>query len=460
MEQSPEKILKKSFISQGSGIEFIDPTRVSTDSREISPGDLFVPIVGDKFDGHDFISHVISKGAASFLSNDDCWKKLDKNIKKSGIEVTDTLLAYQEIARYWRKRNNIKLAAVTGSSGKTTVKELVSCILSESGPYLATEGSFNNEIGVPKTLLKIEPQHQAGILEFGARHEKDIEFLVELAQPNVCCILNIGNAHLGEFGSIEKLRKTKLEMINYAGPEATIIYLNDDPLIRDTARALTNRAISFGTENGANVKVTGKNQTELGMDIDLSYQSTELNLSMKTSHTSLPINCAAAAAIALALGIELNFIKKGLEKFEPPEGRFSIHRLNNKMIVDDAYNANPESMRSGMNSLHEHFPDAKKVLVLGDMLELGETSKSEHEKIGKIALELNPLAIYTVGKESSWISNYARSNNKITVEHYSNCSSLLAEIDNILASGDLFYVKGSNSIKLKDFVNKAVEKLK
>ena len=366
-------------LSKSQPLAEVLPDKFVTDTRAITKGDFFVPLVGETFNGHDFIDSAVESGAAGFFYEGRYSDKISEASLPFGIEVTDTLVAFQKIAQGYRKTlTNLTLIAITGSNGKTTVKEILNHILQTAGPAYATFGSFNNEIGVPKSLLQIKPEHKFAALEFGARKECDIEFLVQMANPNIGSVLNAGGAHIETFGDEKTLLKTKTEMATSSSLDMTFIYPKEDRRIDKIAQTFKRSNLSFGINDG-DITVINSSFIENGkMTLSFRTPQGDLSVVMGCCHETLPINCAAAVAMALAAGIKPDIIKKGLELFQGVSGRFQVMRLKNLTLVDDAYNANPQSMRAGLGSLKKSFAKDRFTLILGDMLEVGPQTKQEH----------------------------------------------------------------------------------
>ena len=439
------------------------PETISTDSRQIKNGDWFIPLIGENFDGHNFIKEVVSKGASGFFYTSSYKDKLDKSLCEKGVEVSDTLKALQAIAHGLRRTlGHTKIIALTGSTGKTTTKEMTGLLLQQIGKTYFSKESFNNEIGVPLSLLKLSQNHRYTVLEFGARHQGDIEFLNSLAEPDVVACLNIGITHLGEFGSIEKLVETKLEIFRQSQKNSILVAFNDDSRILNAAKKMDRKLITFGLNPGANVRVKDvsfkKQPNGPVMDIEFEVYRKNISASFSFAHSAYPINLAAAIAMSLAAGADTESITKSLNNINLQNigggGRFNLISLGPLTLIDDCYNANPDSIKAGLETLSKIYPKEKKVLVLGEMLELGPESERLHRAVGEICASIKPSFLITVGTEAQAINDAAlkKGLNQQSVVHFSNVDELMAANFNLQTFGSIIFVKGSNGVKLSKYI--------
>lgn len=430
-------------------------TAWSSDTRTIAAGQWFVPITGENFDGHKFIAEAVQKGASGFFYDAKRQGELPAAILTRGIAVSEPLAAFQCITSGWRKSlKNLKLVALTGSVGKTTTKEMLGGVLKSAGPTFATQASFNNEVGVPKTLQQLAPEHRFAAVEFGARMPGNIRFLCELGAPDVAGLINVGVAHLGIFGSVENLLNTKLEIFRNSPAHAVCVAYHDDPRILKGAKDTGKRVFSFGEDSSADVRLLGSTWLANGdMDVRLGFGTKESKVRLGVSHQAFPINAAAAAAMALAAGVTEDAVREGLQGFRGIKGRYLVHRLPRLVVVDDTYNANPDSMAAGLTTLGRAFPADKKVLVLGDMLELGPESPAEHRKVGQVASSLAPELLIAVGKEAHEIAAGAAALGKGRIRCFANVDDLLAAKLDFRSLGSLLYAKASNGVKLSRLVD-------
>lgn len=431
-------------------------TQWGTDSRSISGETWFVPIVGENFDGHDFINGAMEAGAAGFLYQAGREARFEAKYLHSSVKVTDTLEAYQHIAAGWRQTLEATvIAGITGSVGKTTTKEMISCVFRKAGSCFSTSGSFNNEIGVPKSLLQISDQNQFAILEFGAKRLGNIRFLCDMAKPDIAVLLNVGVAHLGIFGSIENLRNTKLEIFRNCPASATIVANHDDPQILAGARATGKKLLTFGYHQDATLALRAVTICpEKGTtNFEILFQKKLYPVVLNTCHSAFPVNAAAALATGIAAGIPIETTILGLQNFAPIPGRYQILNGLNLTAVDDTYNANPESMKAGLTSVFNQFPDKKITLLLGDMLELGEDGPSMHEKIGEFLRQFRFNRLVTVGKDAHLIQNgLAGKLPADCLSSYKNVTDAIEQCESVLKNTEVLFVKGSNGIGLSRFL--------
>ncbi|MHB8996439.1 MAG: UDP-N-acetylmuramoyl-tripeptide--D-alanyl-D-alanine ligase [Armatimonadota bacterium] len=378
-------------------------TGLTTDSRAVEPGQIFLALQGDKFDGHDYAAAAVKAGAAVIVVSRPLEGLDDKQIL-----VPDTLVALGQIAHHWRSKLSAKVIAVTGSAGKSTTKDLLAAICEQAGPTVATIATENNEIGVPKTLLRVAPEDRFCVVEFGMRGRGQIRQLTEMAGPEIGIITCIGEAHVGLLGSREAIAESKAEMLPLLPFDGVAVLPADDffyPLLRGMCKC---RVISFGEAQDAEVRVlevleetltatwarvqVGKEQVELTVPLPGRY-----NLS----------NALAAAAGALALGCTIGQIKVGIESYTGLQMRGEIiSGPYGSTIINDAYNAHPTSMAAALQMLRN--APGRKIVVFGDMLELGDTAAAAHAKVGELAAEAGVELLVTVGEMAALAAETAR----------------------------------------------------
>ena len=435
------------------------PALIETDSRKIQAGQWYVPIIGDSHDGHVFIESASKAGASGFLYARSHAGKLAPDLLKKGIAVDDTYKAVQALASWWRSEHaDCLVVGITGSSGKTSVKELCAETLSSIAPTLKTVGSLNNELGVPLTLLKLNSTHRFAVIEMGARHRGDIAFLTQIVKQSVGVLLNVGSAHVGEFGSPEKILEAKMEIA--AAPQA--VYFRDDSRIHDAMAEQSRQTYSFGRTSFADVQVVNDTcDTEGRLHLTLKIKGAEKSLVLPYYHEMFGLNVASVLAIALSLGLNAEDCFEGLKAYTGIKGRFQVHRLGEFTLIDDAYNANPHSMKAGLETVRKAFPDKRKIIILGDMRELGEETEAAHREIGLYCAEmLKPDALITIGESSLWLSEEAKVHgiDPRKLRHYSKVEDILPELDQLCRRGELLYVKASNSLKLSKIVDQLLAK--
>ncbi len=371
---------------------------VSIDTRAIKPGQLYIAIKGHNFDGNEFVDKAEQAGASAAIVH----KGVTATIPH--IVVDDTRLALAELAGAWRKKVPVSVVGITGSNGKTTVKEMVAAILSVNGNTLFTQGNLNNDIGVPLTLLRLNEQHRYAVIEMGANHPGEIEYTSNYAQVDVAVITNVGAAHIEGFGSVDGVAKAKGEIIQTL-KQAGVAVINRDDKYFDYWKSVagTRKIISFGLDDGANVTAhTAKTEVinnEFSTTFDLMTEQGVTTVKLKLAGQHNVVNALAATAACLALGIDLNQIKQGLESVKPVTGRLQplVSRLGN-IVIDDTYNANPASLKAGLDVLVNCA--GKPWLVLGAFGELGPESVKIHEKIGELIKAAGVVRLLAVGSDA------------------------------------------------------------
>jgi UDP-N-acetylmuramoyl-tripeptide--D-alanyl-D-alanine ligase len=370
----------------GADVSF---SSVSIDTRSMRRGDLFIAIRGEKFDAHDFLETAASQGAAALMVCRESALDLPK------ITVEDTRIALGDLAREWRKRFGIPVIGVTGSNGKTTVKEMVAAILAVEGEVLSTRGNLNNDIGVPLTLLRLNEQHRYAVIEMGANHSGEIAHTASLALPDVAIITNAGPAHLEGFGDLEGVARAKGELVEKLAESGVAILNVDDRFFEFwRKRAGNKRVLGFGLDGSAEVRATDleMNWTPDGFSnrFTLNYAGTGTPITLRLAGRHNVCNALAAAGAALALGIDAEPIKQGLEGVLPVKGRMQpLAGLCGSLLFDDSYNANPSSFAAAVDVLSQLRGELW--VILGAFAELGESSPALHREVGRYA-KMNGIA--------------------------------------------------------------------
>ncbi|KRW62732.1 UDP-N-acetylmuramoyl-tripeptide--D-alanyl-D-alanine ligase [Pseudomonas sp. TTU2014-080ASC] len=419
---------------------------VSTDSRAISHGQLFVALSGPRFDGHDYLNEVAAKGAVAALVQREV-----SNVAIPQLLVADTRLALGQLGALNRAAFNAPVVAITGSSGKTTVKEMLASILRAGlgGPVLATRGNLNNDLGVPLTLLELAPEHVAAVIELGANHVGEIAYTVALAKPQVALINNAGTAHVGEFGGPEKIVEAKGEILEGLNSEGVaILNLDDAAFSTWQTRAQGRQVRSFSQLNpAASVYATNLLRDERGcpgftLNAGANGQvPVQLNLLGEHNVT----NALAAAAAAITLGVSLDGIKSGLENLQPVKGR-AVAQLapNGACVIDDTYNANPSSVCAAIDILAGF--NGRTLLVLGDIGELGEWAEQGHRQVGSYAVG-KVDALYAVGPLMAFAVSEFGQNGR----HFADQASLIEAL-RTEQGGSTILIKGSRSAAMEKVV--------
>lgn len=453
----------------------ITATRIITDTRQIEAGDIFLAIVGENFDGHQFLSAAADKGAIAAIVSQP-----NSEVSIPQLQVEDTRLAFGQIAAYRRQQHpNLKVIALTGSSGKTTVKEMLRHIFSQveaarsagQSTTLVTRGNLNNDFGVPMMLLELEQQHRYAVLELGANHVGEIAYTAELVKPDVACILNIGTAHLGEFGGRDNIAKTKAEIYQSLSASSTAVVPFDDDYTKQlttTAKKYTPNVIHFGWEQLEEQDATLPDV--YATDVETSALQSRFNLHFAAEATEegieviLPMsgqhnvsNALAAAACAYAAGIAPKIIAAGLNQATSSKGRLGRQTLGIHHIIDDTYNANPNSVRAAADVLAAQ--SGYKILVLGDIGELGDASHDEHYKLGKSIAKKSVDLLLCAGEFAQDTVSGANSEGMQQAFSYATKAELLPKLKAILAEKNnqqqecTLLFKGSRSATMETLID-------
>ena len=420
---------------------------VTTDTRTIESGQLFVALQGPNFDAHDFADSAIKAGAKALLVS----RELKVSVPQ--LVVKDTLMALGQMASWWRSQFSIPFVAVTGSNGKTTVKEMLASIFSQSGNVLSTKGNLNNHIGVPLTLLSVSKNHDAAVIEMGANHANEISYLTNMTRPDVAMINNAAAAHLEGFGSLEGVAKAKGEIYEGLGKDGVAV-INADDQFADYWRGLTknNRRITFGCENPSDVSCTWQASVE-GNLLNVVTPAGNFECSLKLLGKHNVMNALAATAVALGAGVDIEIVKKGLEAMQAVPGRMQPFKgVNGSSIINDTYNANPTSLKAGLGVLAEC--KGKRILVLGDMGELGEDVEKFHTQAGEMAAQEGVDQLFTLGQYSEKASEAFGSKGK----HYQDVDRLVADVKAGLDPDTTVLVKGSRMMRMERVVEALTEK--
>ncbi len=441
-------------------------TEAVIDSRQVIPGSLFVALPGDQVDGHDFVGEAFKQGANFALVDKDfsasyCVMDLREGIQPGALEqlelpccllVADSLKAMQEIAYYWRRKLDVKVIGITGSVGKTTTKEMIAEIISRRFPTLKNEGNYNNEIGLPMTILGLSEGHRRAVLEMGFYVPGEIKFLCDIAQPYIGVITNIGTVHAERAGSQETIAEGKAELVQCLPPDGFAILNYDDPLVREMAGQTTAQVLFYGLSDKADVWADQLEGLGLeGIRFRLHYRNETIHLRVPllgqhSVHTAL-----SAAAVGLVEGLGWQEIVSGLRFGHMQLRLVAIRTASGALMLDDTYNASPQSTLAALNLLDEL--EGRRVAVIGDMLELGNYERKGHEKVGIRAAEVAD-EIITIGQKARMVAKAARDagfpQEMITeVESAQDAIELMKEK---LTRDDVVLIKGSRGMHMDNIV--------
>jgi UDP-N-acetylmuramoyl-tripeptide--D-alanyl-D-alanine ligase len=441
---------------KGEGVLF---NGVSTDSRTLKRGDLFVALNGERFDGSRFVVRAAEKGAVAAMINQEADSD-DLSVGIPLIRVKDTRLGLGQLAAHWRSRFALPVIAVTGSNGKTTTKEMIASILRQVTPteidankpfehVLATEGNLNNDIGVPQMLLRLRSHHEYAVIEMGMNHLGEIAYLTQLTKPTIAVITNAGAAHIEGLGSVEAVARAKAEIFDGLDSQGIAIINADDayaPLWRELAGS--RQILDFGLRDNSRVRADYQTYP-LMSEIKLQLPGGMAAVKLQVPGVHNIYNALAAAAAATALGIKKEWIVSGLESFCGVEGRMQKKLgLHHAQLIDDTYNANPESVRAAMAVLAA--AEGKKILVLGDMGELGKSAVDWHRAIGKDARRFDLDRMLTFGE----LSRYAAEEFGSGAQHFNTLDELLDAAEDLLAEDVTVLIKGSRFMQMERVVKR------
>ena len=433
---------------------------VGTDSRSLPPHCLFVALRGDRFDGHTFVETAVRNGAVAVVVD-----HLIENVSVPQLVVSDTLRALGDVAHYIRTQQKGPVVGVTGSNGKTTTKELISAALRSRGPVHKTQGNLNNLIGVPLTIAARPDNTWASVIEMGMNARHEIERLCEIAAPDVGVITTVGPAHLEGLKTIENVARAKAELFEKLPASATVIVNADDPNIVSIAEpfAGNRRKIRFGRSSGVDVRI-------IGVEADTAHGATRVTLDVAGAsvHAEIPLvgahnaaNAAAAIAVAYALGVSPHDAALSMRQTQIPGSRLRILRgvgPHNVSILDDTYNANPQSMIASFATLAQLAPKgARRIAVVGDMFELGDTAPQLHREVGEAAAKSGAAWVLALGPNASATAEGARKAGA-RGDAYDSIEALNAALDSDLKSGDWLAVKGSRGMKMERVVEHVAQR--
>lgn len=425
----------------------------SIDSRTVKPGELFFAIVGPRVDGHEYVGQAIAAGAIAVV------------VQRGGparfpdapaiVRVKDTTRALQDLGAHVRRARPLRVAGITGSAGKTTAKEMTAAVLAQRFAVLKSEGNLNNTYGLPLMLLRLRQGQEAAVLEMGMSYKGEIARLVEIADPDVGAILNVLKVHLEHFGTIEKIAAAKGELFAGMRPDAIAVYNADDRLVARLGRAFPGPSIAYGLRTkkaqmrAEAIEVDGLRGSRFVLRHDGG--SVPVSLALPGKHNVY--NALAAAAIGRAFGLSGDEIRRGLETVRPASMRGVLHRLANGVeVLDDSYNSNPAAMEKALEALAAASPRGRRVLVSGDMLELGSYEGPAHARLGRRVAEAGIDLFVAVGPLHRKAAGAAASSGAAEVRHFEDSEAAAAFVASAMRPGDLVLVKGSRGMKMERVV--------
>ena len=427
---------------QGEGSALI--TGVTTDSRAVSAGQLFIPLTGERFDGHTYIGSALSSGAAGCLTARTPETLLPGKLY---VRVADTRLALKALAAWYRSRFTLPVVQITGSAGKTTTKEMVAAVLSRRYDTLKTQANFNNDIGTPLTLLGLAPQHQAAVIETGMNHFGEIRYLGEMVRPDIAVITNVGDAHIENLGNTRRgILRAKCEIFQHLSPDGIAVLNGDDPLLNTVA--LPQTILRCGRGENCNVRVTDVDDRGIeGIACTVTTARASYRLTAASPGSFMIYPMAMAAAIGEALGLTGEEIAAGVAAYVPTGSRMHLIRLpEGRLLIDDCYNANPQAMEEALKLLAV-TPARRRAAVLGDMGELGELTVSAHRAIGVLTGELHLDSVIAIGEKARDIASAAPN-----ARWYASVDDAMPVIRAAFTEGTAVLVKASHAMHFENIV--------
>ncbi len=423
-------------------------TGVTTDSRAVQPGQLFIPLVGERFDGHAYISKALEGGAAGCLTAREPETLLPGKLY---IQVADTRLALKALASWYRNKFDLPVVQVTGSAGKTTTKEMIASVLSQRYNTLRTEGNFNNDIGAPLTLLRLMPEHQAAVIETGMNHFGEIRYLGEMVRPDIAVITNVGDAHIENLGNTRQgILRAKCEIFENLTPEGIAVLNGDDELLNTVT--LPQTILRCGVDDGCGVRVTDIDDRGLeGVACTVAIEGERYRLTTSAPGRYMIYPMAMAAAIGRRLGLTGEEIAAGVAAYTTVGSRMHLIRLpGERLVIDDCYNANPQSMAEGLRMLAAS-PAQHRVAVLGDMGELGQLTAQAHRDMGALTRRLGLTAV-AVGEKM-----HALTETDPQAQWFATVEEAMPAIRQLFTPGTAVLVKASHAMHFERIV-KELEK--
>ncbi len=432
--------------------------KVFIDSRNIPAEGLFVAIVGEIHDGHSFLNDVVAKGGQGLVVNRTQIEQLPvadwQNIELVCIAVDDTTRALGALAAFNRRRAAASVIGITGSNGKTTTRQMTATVVERQFNTLATAGNFNNEIGLPLTLLGLEPGHQWAVVELGTNNHGEIARLAAICTPNIGVITNIGPAHLEGLGSIDGVAREKGSLLKGLAKGGQAVLNADDPRVFQLAGQTQNEVILYGFSDQASVRAAEVKDDDHGISFLLKLAGEDIPIRLNTSGRFMVINALAAAAVGNLVGLSSGTIKAGLESFTPVSGRMNVLQTANGInIIDDTYNANPDSMKAALSTLDSMRTGSRAVFVAGDMLELGSQASELHKNLGILAAQSGISRLYARGDYAESVASGALDEGLKASDIFTGTRrEITADLIKWLQPGDWVLVKGSRGMAMEKVV--------
>lgn len=416
----------------------------SQDSRKVVKGGMYIPLKGERFDGHSFIASAFENGAAAIITHQKVHYP-DKIV----IEVADTMQALKDMALYLRQHRQVKVVGITGSVGKTSTRDMVYSVVKQKYKTLKTDGNYNNEIGLPLTILRYSDE-EVMVLEMGMNHLKEMSRLSKIALPDIAAITNVGTAHIGELGSRENILKAKLEITDGMNDESCLIINQDNDMLQkvDISRL---KVVRVGKNPQSHILAKNIDLKETSSSFVVEYCGQEELIEVPVQGEHNISNALIAIAVGLELGIEISDIKKGIQSFQLTKNRMDIVEKDHHItVIDGTYNASVDSMKSSLDVLAQY--KRRKVAILADMLELGDFSEKLHREVGQYVLDKKIDVLICIGKEAYYVYDQAKEGLDKAYYFQSN-QECICQLKEIICEDDVVLVKGSHSMNLKEIVD-------
>lgn len=432
---------------------------ICTDSRKVAEGNLFIPLKGENFDGHAFIEDCFKKGATASLTSEVA-DGINAVEGKALIKVEDTLAALGDIARYYRGLFDIPLVGITGSVGKTSTKDMIACVLQQKFNVLKTSGNFNNHIGLPLTVMNLERDHEAAVLEMGMSGLGEISYLTKIAKPRIAVITNIGMSHIEKLGSKQNILKAKMEIMEGLPDDGIVILNGDDSLLYGLKGFLKYKTIYYGTEEGLDLQAYNiKSMGESGICFEVTIGNNDYKVNIPVPGTHNVSNALAAIAVGLNMGMPVESIIEGIASYSPANMRLNIVGSKGYKVINDAYNASPQSMESAIDVLKDTCEGNRTIAVLGDMLEMGEWAYKAHVGVGKYVASKDISYLVTVGENGRSIAKGALEAGVPSERVFSFDDNDGAKkfLKSFVKEGDYILIKGSRGMKMEEIAQDLLE---
>ncbi len=426
-------------------------SEITTDSRKAGVNMLFVPIVGENNDGHDYIGNAFENGADVVITHRNIPKRDDKTI----IKVQDTRIALGDIARFYKEKYNLPTVSITGSVGKTTTKDMISSVLTMKYNTLKTQGNFNNDIGLPLTIFRLVGKHEAAVLEMGMSHFGEIHYLASIAKPDIAVITNIGMSHIENLGSQENIYRSKMQICDFLKEDGVLIANGDDKFLAKKQDNIP--TLLYGIEN-KNSDIVAENIENLGLDgskFTVKIDGQEYSVWVKVPGIHNIYNALAAILVGRKMGVEMKDIIDGIREFQLTNMRMEIKHFGEITVIDDTYNSAPDSIKAALKVLQD-TKSSRKIAVLGDVLEMGDFAEKELYAIGTNMSDID--ALVTVGQNAKFIAKGATLAGVATVKSFDNNEDAIKFLKEFVKNGDHLLIKASRGMHFEKIVESFEER--